>query len=190
MKFSHSRGTAVKRVAGERGGRCSKVLHLLTFSLSCTHSNGTQRAISRKSCFWCSLAPTHSTANMTPTTLFQQILFRRAGLPCAPKGPSNQAAVENSAVFKNTRKNSILVAALNLQVESATNVPSLFISWTCVGSLTSAISHCLEPPVWFQRNTDGSQMGRSCQTDQLFTLPEYPEYAALTARTHIRSSSI
>lgn len=50
-----------------------------------------------------------------------------------------------------------------------------FISWTCVSSLTSVISHWLELPVPFQGNTDGSQMGRSCQTDQLFTLPESPD---------------
>lgn len=55
-----------------------------------------------------------------------------------------------------------------------------FISWTCVSSLTSAISHWLELPVPFQGNTDGSQMGRSCQTDQLFTLPESPDTVSLS----------
>lgn len=58
---------------------------------------------------------------------------------------------------------------------------SPFISWTCVSSLTSAISHWLELPVQFQGNTDGSQMGSPakqtsslpCQNTQIqaHTLP-------------------
>lgn len=92
-----------------------------------------------------------------------------------PRLKQSSCCSKTPSFLKNINKNCLLFATRNLQAEPATSLPSLFISWTCVSSRTSAISHWLEQPVRFQRNTDGSQMGRSCQTDQLFTLPEDPD---------------